>query len=123
MQYVEQDKEPAVLDPMMDVHQKLLYVQSGDIVSVPHTNLEILNVVLVLMEVEEAAEVEVVVEASPKLEEGEVGQAREDILKEVEEAVAGVAVEVVYLVVEALLVEEVEGGWFFYFTILNNCRT
>ena len=42
--------------------------------------------VLVLMEVEEAAEVEVVVEASPKLEEGEVGQAREDILKEVEEA-------------------------------------
>ena len=82
-----------------------------------------LNVVLVLMEVEEAAEVEVVVEASPKLEEGEVGQAREDILKEVEEAVAGVAVEVLSLVVEALLVEEVEGGCFFYFTILNNCRT
>ena len=88
-----------------------------------------LNVVLVLMEVEEAAEVEVVVEASPKLEEGEVGQAREDILKgvegveEVEEAVAEVAVEVVSLVVEALLVEEVEGGCFFYFTILNNCRT
>ena len=79
--------------------------------------------VLVLMEVEEAAEVEVVVEASPKLEEGEVGQAREDILKEVEEAVAEVAVEVVSLVVEALLVEEVEGGCFFYFTILNNCRT
>ena len=79
--------------------------------------------VLVLMEVEEAAEVEVVVEASPKLEEGEVGQAREDILKEVEEAVAEVAVEVVSLVVEALLVEEVEGWCFFYFTILNNCRT
>ena len=73
-----------------------------------------LNVVLVLMEV---------VEASPKLEEGEVGQAREDILKGVEEAVAEVAVEVVSLVVEALLVEEVEGGCFFYFTILNNCRT
>ena len=73
--------------------------------------------VLVLMEV---------VEASPKLEEGEVGQVREDILKgveEVEEAVAEVAVEVVSLVVEALLVEEVEGGCFFYFTILNNCRT
>ena len=85
-----------------------------------------LNVVLVLMEVEEAAGVEVVVEASPKLEEGEVGQAREDILKgveEVEEAVAEVAVEVVSLVVEALLVEEVEGGCFFYFKILNNCRT
>ena len=85
--------------------------------------------VLVLMEVEEAAGVEVVVEASPKLEEGEVGQAREDILKgveEVEEAVAEVAVEVVSLVVVALLVEEVEeveGGCFFYFTILNNCRT
>ena len=77
------------------------------------------------MEVEEAAGVEVVVEASPKLEEGEVGQVREDILKgveEVEEAVAEVAVEVVSLVVEALLVEEVEGGCFFYFTILNNCR-
>ena len=73
-----------------------------------------LNVVLVLMEV---------VEASPKLEEGEVGQVREDILKGVEEAVAEVAVEVVSLVVEALLVEEVEGGCFFYFTILNNCRT
>ena len=70
------------------------------------------------MEVEEAAGVEVVVEASPKLEEGEVGQAREDILKEVEEAVAEVAVEVVSLVVEALLVEEVEGGCFFYLTII-----
>ena len=48
MQYVEQDKELAVLAPMMAVHQKLLYAQSGDIVSVPHTNLVILNVVLVL---------------------------------------------------------------------------
>ena len=78
------------------------------------------------MEVEEAAEVEVVVEASPKVEEGEVGQAREDILKGVEEAVAEVAVEVAYLDVEALLVEEVEeveGGCFLYFTILNNCQT
>ena len=41
---VEQDKEPAVLDLMMAVLQKLLYVLSGDIVSVLHTNLEILNV-------------------------------------------------------------------------------
>ena len=75
---------------------------------------------------EVAAEMEVVVEASPKVEEGEVGQAREDILKGVEEAVAEVAVEVAPLVVEALLVEEVEeveGGCFLYFTILNNCQT
>ena len=46
--FVEQDKEPAVLDPMMGVLQKLLFAQSGDIVNVPHTSLEILNVVLVL---------------------------------------------------------------------------
>ena len=75
---------------------------------------------------EVAAEMEVVVEASPKVEEGEVGPAREDILKGVEEAVAEVAVEVAPLVVEALLVEEVEeveGGCFLYFTILNNCQT
>ena len=54
IKFVEQDKEPAVLDPMMGVHQRLLYVQSGDIASVPHTNLEILNVdlVLIIMEVE-----------------------------------------------------------------------
>ena len=81
------------------------------------------------MEVEEAAEVEVVVEASPKVEEGEVGQAREDILKGVEEvegAVAEAAVEVAPLVAEASLVEEVEeveGGCFLYFTILDNCQT
>ena len=49
IKFVEQDKEPAVLDPMMGVLQNLLYVQSGDIVSVLHTNLEILNVVLALM--------------------------------------------------------------------------
>ena len=49
MQYVEQDKELAVLAPMMAVLQKLLYVQSGDIASVLHTNLEILNVVLALI--------------------------------------------------------------------------
>ena len=45
---VEQVKELAVLDQMMGVLQKLLYVQSGDIANVPHTSLEILNVVLVL---------------------------------------------------------------------------
>ena len=43
---VEQDKEPAVLDPMMAVLQKLLYVLNGDTASVLHTNLEILNVAL-----------------------------------------------------------------------------
>ena len=41
---VEQVKEPAVLDPMMGVLQKLLYALNGDIVSVLHTNLEILSV-------------------------------------------------------------------------------
>ena len=46
---VELAKEPVVLDPMMGVLQKLLYALSGDIVSVPHTNLEILNVVLALI--------------------------------------------------------------------------
>ena len=50
---VEQDKEPAVLDPMMAVLQKLLYALNGDIVSVLHTNLEIQSVVLdlIIMEV------------------------------------------------------------------------
>ena len=42
--FVELAKEPAVLDPMMDVLQKLLYVLNGDIASVLHTNLEILSV-------------------------------------------------------------------------------
>ena len=42
-------KVPAVLDPMMGVLQKLLYVQNGVTASVPHTNLEILNVVLALI--------------------------------------------------------------------------
>ena len=46
---VEQVKEPAVLDPMMGVHQRLLYAQSGDIVSVLPTNLEIQSVVLALI--------------------------------------------------------------------------
>ena len=41
---VEQGKEPAVLDPMMDVLQKLLCALSGDIASVLLTNLEVLSV-------------------------------------------------------------------------------
>ena len=45
---VEQVKEPAVLDQMMGVHQRLLYVQNGDIASVIHISLETLNVGLVL---------------------------------------------------------------------------
>ena len=47
--FVDLAKEPAVLDQMMGVHQKLLCAQSGDIVSVLHTNLEVLNVVLALI--------------------------------------------------------------------------
>ena len=43
---VEQDKEPAVLDPMMAVLQKLLYALNGDIANVLHTNPEILSVAL-----------------------------------------------------------------------------
>ena len=46
---VEQAKELAVLDPMMAALQRLLCVQSGDIVSVLHTNLGILNVDLDLI--------------------------------------------------------------------------
>ena len=54
IKFVELAKEPAVLDPMMGVLQKLLYVLSGDIANVLHTSLEILNVdlVLIIMEVE-----------------------------------------------------------------------
>ena len=46
---VEQVKELVVLVPMMDVLMRHLYALSGDIANVPHTNLEILNVVLALM--------------------------------------------------------------------------
>ena len=46
IKFVEQAREPAVLDPMMGVLQKLLYALSGDIVSVLHTNQEILSVAL-----------------------------------------------------------------------------
>ena len=53
IKFVEQAKELAVLDPMMGVHQRLLYVQSGDTASVLHTSLEILNVALALIIMEE----------------------------------------------------------------------
>ena len=53
MQSVELAKELAALDPMLGVHQRLLYVQSGDIVNVLHTSLEILNVALDLIIMEE----------------------------------------------------------------------
>ena len=44
-----QDQEPAVLDLMMAVLQRLLFVPSGDIANVKLINLEVLNVVLALM--------------------------------------------------------------------------
>ena len=53
MESVELAKELAVLDPMMGVLKRLLYVQSGDIASVLHTNLETLNVDLDLIPREE----------------------------------------------------------------------
>ena len=46
---VAQDKELVVLDQMMAVLLKLLYVQNGDIANVKHTNLVILSVVQALM--------------------------------------------------------------------------
>jgi len=46
---VEQGKELAVLDPMMAALKKHLCVQSGDIVSVLHTNLETQSVDLDLI--------------------------------------------------------------------------
>ena len=51
---VEQVKEHVVLDPMMGVHQRLLFAQNGDTVCVIHISLETLNVglVLTIMEVE-----------------------------------------------------------------------
>ena len=69
MESVEQVKELAVLDPMMGVHQKLLYAQSGDIVSVLHTNLEVQNVVLVLMKVPRERELQVEVESVEQVKE------------------------------------------------------
>ena len=53
MESVEQGKGLAVLDPMMAALKRLLCVQSGDIASVPHINLETLNVVLDLIPREE----------------------------------------------------------------------
>ena len=49
----EQGKGLAVLDPMMAALQRLLYVQSGDIASVLHTNLETQSVDLDLIPREE----------------------------------------------------------------------
>ena len=60
---VEQVKELAVLDQMMGVLQKLLYVLSGDIASVLHTNQEILNVVQVLMKIPRKREPQLQVES------------------------------------------------------------
>ena len=49
IKFVVKDKALAVLDLMMAVHLKLLSVQSMATVNVHLTNLEILNVDLVLM--------------------------------------------------------------------------
>ena len=51
--FVEQARELAVLDPMMGVLMRHLYVLSGDIANVLHTNLETLNVDLDLIPREE----------------------------------------------------------------------
>ena len=53
IKFVEQAKELAVLDPMMGVLKRLLYVQSGDTVNVLHTNLETQSVDLDLIPREE----------------------------------------------------------------------
>ena len=53
MESVELAKELAVLDPMMGVLKRLQYVQSGDTVSVLHTNLETQSVDLDLIPREE----------------------------------------------------------------------
>ena len=47
--FVELDQVLVVLVPMMDVLQKLLYVQNMDIVNVLHISLEVLLVDQVLM--------------------------------------------------------------------------
>ena len=46
---VAQEQEPAVLDLMLAVPARLLFVPNGDIVNVKLINLEVLNVVLALM--------------------------------------------------------------------------
>ena len=46
---VAQAQEPAALDLMMAVLQRLLFVPSGGIVNVPLISLEVLSVVLALM--------------------------------------------------------------------------
>ena len=82
---MELAKEPAVLDPMMAVHQRLLYVQSGDTASVIHTNLEILSVVLalIIMEVEKQQLV-MVDQKQQKLKQPEVEEKQQEEVKQLE---------------------------------------
>ena len=85
IKFVEQAKELAVLDPMMGVLQKLLYVQSGDIVSVLHTNLEILSVVLALIIMEwENQQLVMVDQKQQKLKQPEVEEKQQEEVKQLE---------------------------------------
>ena len=102
IKFVEQAKELAVLDPMMGVHQRLLYVLSGGIVSVLHTNQVIQNVdlALIIMEVEvEKQQLVLEDHKQQKLKQLEVEEEQQEEVKhlEVEEQME----------VETLLEEEV----------------
>ena len=81
MQYVELAKELAVLDPMMAVHQKLLYALNGDIASVLHTNLEIQSVVLDLM---------IMVKLVLEVEEEQLEEEKEQLEEEKEQLGLGI---------------------------------
>ena len=70
---------------MMGVLQKLLYVQSGDIVSVLHTNLEILSVVLALIIMEwENQQLVMVDQKQQKLKQPEVEEKQQEEVKQLE---------------------------------------
>ena len=87
IKFVEQAREPAVLDPMMGVLQKLLYVQSGDIVNVLHTNLEIQNVDLALIKMEVKVEKQQLVleyQEPQKLKQLEVEEEQQKEVKQLE---------------------------------------
>ena len=85
IKFVGQAREPAVLVPMMGVHQRLLYALSGDIANVLHTNQEILNVdlVLIIMEVEKQ---QLVLEdqKQQKLKQLEVEEEQQEEVKQLE---------------------------------------
>ena len=87
IKFVEQAREPAVLDPMMGVPQKLLYVQSGDIANVLHTNQEIQSVdlALIIMEVKVEKQQPVLEYQEPqKLKQLEVEEEQQEEVKQLE---------------------------------------